>query len=94
LISKKRTYRRSFGSLAFDLRLDDRGRRSLIRNGHVELRLRISFRAVDGREIARVQTVDLWRSGALEARQPAGAVRGRSARAVAGVATPRSVSDH
>jgi Ca2+-binding RTX toxin-like protein len=94
LISKKRTYRRSFGSLAFDLRLDDRARRSLIRNGYVELRLRISFRAVDGREIVRKKTVDLWRSGALEAHEPAPTTRGRAARAVAGVVRPSFPSDH
>lgn len=94
LIPKKRTFRRSFGAFAFNLRLDDRARQSLVRDGHVELRLRISFRAFDGREIVRVRTVDLWKSGDLEAHEPALAARGRSARSIAGVVGPGSASDH
>jgi len=73
LLPKTRTFRRGYGALAFGLWPDDRARRSLIHDGHVELRLRISFRADDGREIVWVQTVDLWRSGDLESREPASA---------------------
>jgi RTX calcium-binding nonapeptide repeat (4 copies) len=75
LIAKKRTFRSSFGSWAFNLRLDARARRSLAHDGHVELRLRLSFRAVDGREVVRVQTIDLWMSGAIEAGEPAARAR-------------------
>ena len=72
VITKKRTFERSFGSTAFDLRLNQRARRSLLRDGHVELQLQLSYRSVDGLEVARVETVDLWRSGKIERREPVG----------------------
>lgn len=42
----------------------------LIRDGHVKLRLKLSFHAVDGREIVRFRTVDLWLPVDLHSRHP------------------------
>ncbi len=71
LIPKTRSFRRSYGALALGLRPDERARRSLLRDGHVELHLRISFRAVDGRRVARIYSIDLWQEGEVEGHEPA-----------------------
>jgi Ca2+-binding RTX toxin-like protein len=71
LIPKTRSFRRSYGAWALGLRPDERARRALLRDGHVELRLRISFRAIDGREIVRIYSIDLWQRGEVEGHQPA-----------------------
>lgn len=42
----------------------------LLRDGHVRLRLKFSFNAVDGREIVRFRTVDLWLPVDLDWREP------------------------
>jgi Ca2+-binding RTX toxin-like protein len=65
VIPKTRTFRRSYGPVAFYLRLDDRARRSLLRDGHVKLRPRVSFRAVNGRELDRSYSIELWESGEI-----------------------------
>lgn len=44
---------------------------ALRRDGHVELRARISLRALDGHEFARFRTVDIWLPVGLSARDPA-----------------------
>ncbi|HEX7278377.1 MAG TPA: calcium-binding protein [Solirubrobacterales bacterium] len=69
------TFRRDYGAFTFALRPVGRARQTLLRDGHVKLGLRISFRAVDGREVARVFAIDLWQSGELERREPARAAR-------------------
>ncbi len=43
----------------------------LFRDGHVELRLRITFHAADGREVVRFRKVDLWLPVGLNSRRPA-----------------------
>jgi hypothetical protein len=57
LMPVTRTYRRAYGGLAFDLRLVGSARQALLRDGHVRVRIRLSHRAADGREVVRFQTV-------------------------------------
>ncbi|HEY5941293.1 MAG TPA: calcium-binding protein [Solirubrobacterales bacterium] len=71
LMPKTRSVRRSYGVLTLALRPDKRARRLLLRDGHVELRLRISYRAVDGREVARIYPIDLWQRGEIKSGAPA-----------------------
>ena len=47
-----------------------RSLKTLIRDGHVKLRLKLSFHAVDGREVVRFRTVDLWLPVDLHSRHP------------------------
>ncbi|HEY6729432.1 MAG TPA: calcium-binding protein [Solirubrobacterales bacterium] len=71
LVPKRRSIRRSFGALTVGLRPNQRARRSLLRDGHAELRARISYRAVNGREVTRIYSIDLWQGGEVEGREPA-----------------------
>jgi hypothetical protein len=71
LMPKTRSFRRSYGALALGLWPNERARQSLLRDGHAKLRLRISFRAIDGREVVRIYSIDLWQGGELESREPA-----------------------
>jgi hypothetical protein len=47
-----------------------RSLKTLIRDGHVKLRLKLSFHAVDGREVVRFRTVNLWLPVDLHSRHP------------------------
>jgi hypothetical protein len=69
--------------------------RGRLRNGRVRFRLRISFRAVDGREAILFRTADLWTPVDLHSGEqvPSGSPS-RPARAVAGVAGRSSPTDH
>jgi Ca2+-binding RTX toxin-like protein len=69
--------------------------RGRLGNGRARFRLRISFRAVDGREVIRFRTVDLWTPVDLgSGKETRSGSPSRPARAVAGVAGRGSPSDH
>jgi Ca2+-binding RTX toxin-like protein len=71
LTPRARAVRRAYGAMTLPLYIDERARRTLLREGHVELRLRISYRGVEGREVSRVYPIDLWQGGEVEGSEPA-----------------------
>lgn len=64
-----RTYRSGHG--AFNLWPAGWAQQALFRHGHVRLRLRLSYRPVDGPGVVYSRAFELWRRGGLESRGPA-----------------------
>jgi RTX calcium-binding nonapeptide repeat (4 copies) len=60
------TFRRDYGAFTFGLGPVGRARRALLRDGRVSLRLRLSYRAADGREVVWLRTIELRQREELE----------------------------
>jgi RTX calcium-binding nonapeptide repeat (4 copies) len=71
LVPVTHTFRRNYGAFTFNLQPAGWARRSLLRDGHVRLRLRFSYRAADGRKVVWLRTIELRQGDELEVREPA-----------------------